>query len=260
MEKLVNVSINFFEKYIDSFKGLSEDQQVNFDIKREHSSRVAEIARWLTGKLKLEEEDERVAYLAGLYHDIGRFSQLVEYNTFLDSESVDHAERSVQVLKENDVLNEMDESLQELVYAAIQHHNKFELPKKLSDREMLHAKLLRDADKLDIFKVLTDYYSVRNQKPNHTLTWDLPKGTLVSPAVAKEILAGKLVSKKEVKSEIDVKIMQLSWVYDLNFRASYEYVIENRFLEKIYNTLSKNDVNIEIYRKVKVYTENKMLG
>ena len=260
MEKLVNVSINFFGDYIKSFKGLSEDQKVNFDIKREHSIRVAEVSRWLSGKLKLEEEDEQVAYLAGLYHDIGRFSQLVEFNTFLDSESVDHAERSVQVLKDNDALKEMDEDLQELVYSAVQHHNKFELPKKLSEQEMLHGKLLRDADKLDIFKVLTDYYSVRNQKPNHTLTWELPKGTLVSPAVAKEILAGKLVSKKEVKSEIDVKIMQLSWVYDLNFRASFDYLIENRFLEKIYNTLSKNDVNIEIYRKVKVYSENKMMG
>lgn len=259
MEDWVNISTSFFEKYIESFKDISEDQQKNFEIKKNHSLRVAENARWLALKLKRDAEGERIAFVSGLLHDIGRFKQLVDYNTFHDPKSVDHADFAVQILKDKGVLDSLDSDIRELIFTIIQLHNKFELPKKLSERELLYSQMLRDADKLDILKVLTDYYSNRNQAPNHTLTWELPKGSVVSKPVAKEILAGKLVSKNEVKSEIDVKIMQLSWIYDLNYRPSIEYMLEHRFLEKIYNTLSKTDTIIEIYRKVKVYAENKIL-
>ena len=107
---------------------------------------------------------------------------------------------------------------------------------------------------------LTEYYSTRNGSANHTLTWELKKGTVVSPSVAKEVLSGKLVSKKNILSEMDVKIMQLSWVYDLNFRPTVEYLVKKRYLESIYNSLPKNDLVIEIYRKIKVFTENKIMA
>ena len=249
----------FFESYVNSFIQLSPRQEENFTIKKEHSFRVADNAGRLSDIMHLNSDDRKVAYLSGLFHDIGRFEQLADYNTFNDVNSVDHAEHSVKVLKEKDVMNDLGSELQELVYFAIHYHNKLQLPKKRNDREMMHARLLRDADKLDILKVLTDYYSDKKRKPNHTLTWDLPANGLVSPAVAKQIFSGKLISKENVKNETDVKIMQLSWVYDLNFKSTIEFIFQNRFFEKIYNTLPKNDLIIEIYRKVKVYAENKLL-
>ena len=259
MEKTLNTSKEFFEKYTDSFNVLAADQQRNIEIKKQHSYRVAENAKWLALKLKQDAEGEKIAYTSGLLHDIGRFQQLADFNTFDDAKSLDHADFAIKLLKEKQVLEAADEEIRELIFTAISLHNKFQIPKKLSDRELLYINILRDADKLDILKVITDYYSNKNQKPNHTLTWELPKGTVVSKQVAKEILAGKQVSKQSVKTDIDVKIMQLSWIFDLNFRPSIEYVLENRFLEKIYNTLSKSDTIIEIYRKVKVYAENKIL-
>ena len=148
----------------------------------------------------------------------------------------------------------------ELVFAAILNHNKFKISDGLTGQELLHAKLVRDADKMDIFRVITEYYLKRSGKFNHMLIWELPKGTVVSPSVAKEVLAGKMVSKKNVASEIDVKIMQLSWVYDLNFRPTFEYLMKKRYLESVYNSLPKNDLVIEIYRKIKVYSENKIMS
>lgn len=260
MEDWVNFSNDFFNSYIESFKGLTGEQQKNFGIKKEHSLRVAEISEILADSLQLNEEDKKVAWLAAVFHDIGRFKQLVEYDTFDDAKSVDHAEYSVSILKEKDVVKQSGCSEDELVFKAIEFHNKLELPKKLTEREQLHTKLLRDADKLDILNVLTEYYLAKNTEPNHTLTWDLPKGTVVSTGVVKEIMAGRLVPKKEVVSEMDVKIMQLSWVYDINFRVSFDYLLKKRFLEKIYNTLPKNDLIIEVYRKVKVFAENKLMG
>jgi len=259
MEEWRRLAIDFFDAHIQSFNGLTDEQIRNFTIKREHSLRVADISEELAQSLELGNQDRRIAWLAGLYHDIGRFSQLMKYNTFNDANSSDHAEIAIEVLKQEEIFQKIECDEEELIYKAIRFHNKFELPKKLTERELLHSCLLRDADKLDIYKVLTDYYTDRNSTPNHTLTWELPKGADVSSAVSKEALAGKLVTKKEVVSEIDVKIMQLSWVYDINFKPTFEYLLQNRFLEKIYNTLPKKDLIIDIYRKVKVFAENKLL-
>lgn len=260
MEEWVKNLTSWYSSYCDSFKELTDEQKRNFNIKKEHSFRVADYSVQLAAKLELDDEEQKLAYFIGLFHDIGRYRQLIEFNTFHDAKSVDHAEYSVQILKEEGLLAKFEVKNEEVVLTAIFHHNKLKLPGKLSDHETMFAKLIRDADKMDILKVLTDYYSDRNAVPNHTLTWELPKGNSVSKAVSEEVLAGKLVSKVNVVSEVDVKIMQMSWVYDINFRPTFEFILKKRFLESIYNSLPKNDLVIEIHRKVKVFSENKMLA
>ncbi len=256
MENWVKKLDKWFNSYCDSFKELTDEQKRNFDIKRDHSTRVAGFSVQLADNLEFSFEEQKLAYFIGLFHDVGRFRQLVEFNTFNDAKSVDHASYSVGILNEEGVFEKFEIEDVDLVVIAIQNHNKLKLPEKLTAQELKLARVIRDADKIDILKVLTEYYSTRNAVANHTLTWELPKGSSVSKAVAKEILDGKLVSKKNVVSEIDVKVMQMSWVYDLNYRYSFEHLLKNRFLETIYNTLPKNDLVIEIYRMVKVYSEN----
>uniref|UniRef100_UPI0032171FEB HD domain-containing protein n=1 Tax=uncultured Draconibacterium sp. TaxID=1573823 RepID=UPI0032171FEB len=259
MEELVNFSKQKFESYCSTFQGLTEEQQDNFTIKKEHSYRVAETSIHLAERLKLDEKDKLLAFCIGLFHDIGRFRQLVDYNTFVDSKSVDHADYSIQVLKEGTFLDLLDDRQVELALFAIENHNKRSMPKGVSEREVLFAKLIRDADKLDILKVLTEYYLNPKIKANHTLTWEMPAGNTVSKDVLKEILKGSLVSKDKIKNQLDIKVMQLSWVYDFNFKPSFEIMMKNRFLDKIYNSMPKNDQVIEIYRTIKVYAENKFL-
>ena len=259
MKELIRLSTDWFNKYYETFTELSENHQRIFEIKKEHSLRVADIALLLSDKLEWADDDKKLTFLIGILHDIGRFSQMHEFNTFSDEKSVDHAERAITVIKESGLLETLNISNKEPVFAAILNHNKFKIQDGLTGQQLLHSKLIRDADKLDIYRVLADYYSKRNGDINHTLTWELQKGTVVSPAVAKEILSGKMVSKKNLVSEIDVKIMQLSWVYDLNFRPTFEYLLKHRYLENVYNSMPKNDLVIEIYRKIKVFTENKIM-
>jgi putative nucleotidyltransferase with HDIG domain len=259
MENWIEISTEWLNNYCASFKNLNEQQQLNFEIKREHSLRVARLALLISTKLQWDEEKRKTAYLAGILHDIGRFRQLEQYNTFDDKNSVDHAELGLQVLNENNPFEALNFDNKEPLLKAILNHNKFKMENGMSEEEMLFSKLLRDADKLDILKVLTDHYTNKNGKPNHTLTWNLPRGNSVSKEVAGDLLAGRLVAKENLVSEIDVKVMQLSWVYDLNFRQSFEILMNSRYLEIIYNSLPKNDMVIEIYRKIKVFAENKML-
>jgi putative nucleotidyltransferase with HDIG domain len=259
MKDWISVSTEWFNSYCNSFKELTDKQQLNFDIKREHSQRVANIALTISDRLQWTEDEQKIAFLVGLLHDIGRFRQLAEFDTFNDEKSIDHAELALEILKDVNLFDILKIGNKELVFTAILNHNKFKIMEGLSDKEFLHAKLIRDADKLDIYRVLTEYYSKRNGSANHTLTWEMKKGTVVSPDVAKEVLAGKMVTKKNVLSEMDIKILQLSWVYDLNYRPAFEYLMKNRYLENIYNSLPKNDLVIEIYRKIKVFTENRLM-
>jgi len=260
MEEKTGLAIKKFNDYIDSFTGLSEEQLTNFEIKKNHSLRVADLALLLAKNMELNETEAQLAFFIGLFHDIGRFRQLKEYNTFNDAKSVDHAELGIDVLQQGDFFNDLDEGQEELILLAIGQHNKLGLTKDMTDKERLFAKLIRDADKLDILRVITDYYSNPKATPNHTLTWEMPKGVSVSKDVLKQILKGALVAKESITNELDIKVMQLSWVYDLNYRPSFELMMEKRYLEKIYNSMPKNDTVIEIYRKVKVFVENKFIA
>jgi len=260
MTKFVNLAVDRFDSYYKSFAKLNPGQIQNLEIKYDHSIRVADLCDKLSAKLGWSEEERTIACITGLFHDIGRFKQLAEFNTFSDTKSVDHARYSAEVLEEQHFLNELDAHQKSTVLTAINLHNKRQLPNDLSADEMKIATLLRDADKLDILKVITDYYTKPNSTPNHTLTWELPAGSVVTPAIVKQVLAGQQVDKVLVKNQLDIKVMQLSWVFDLNFKPSFQLLIEKRFLEKIYGTMPKNDTVIQIYRTIKVYTENKMLS
>ncbi|WP_297092554.1 HD domain-containing protein [uncultured Draconibacterium sp.] len=260
MKDRVNLAREQFDSYVEAIEGFDEQQLQNIEIKRNHSYRVADLAVMLASKLGLNETEVYLSFLIGLYHDIGRFKQLKDYNTFSDAKSVDHAAFGIDVLKNGNFFNDLDEDQVNLIYLAIQQHNKLGLPKQLSDKQRLLAQIIRDADKLDILRVITDYYSNPKATPNHTLTWEMPKGNTVSPDVSKQILKGSLVSKEKVVNELDIKVMQLSWVYDLNYRPSFELMMERRYLEKIYNSMPKNDTVIEIFRKVKVFVENKFIA
>lgn len=260
MGELIQESINWFDRYCDSFGNLTTSQAINFEIKKEHSKRVAGMAKYLAEKMNWKIEDQQIAYLVGLFHDIGRFRQLVEYDTFNDVKSVDHAELGLEVLKSEGIEALVGEDVFKIIIPAVQNHNKLQITGVLSDNEMLHARLIRDADKLDILRVLSEYYNKHNTTVNHTLTWELPKGSVVSNEVAKEAMAGKLVSKKNVLSEVDVKIMQLTWAYDINFKSSFEMLSSSRYMESIYNTLPKSDQVIGIYRMIKVFIENRIFN
>lgn len=260
MKRHIDPSFAFIAAYVDSFSNLTESQVRNFAIKKDHLLRVAEIAEFISFELELNKSDASIAKLAALFHDIGRFLQLGEYNTFDDSKSGDHAGFSVEIIKKEGFLQKLgcDCDSEEVILSAIFAHNKFKIPENLNKKELLHAKILRDADKLDILEVLTCYYSQCNIKPNHALSWELPKADRVSENVESAVLSGKVVQKKYVFSDIDVKIMQLSWIYDLNFKCSIEYAFRKRFFEKIYDSLPKNDNIVDIYRKIKEFGENKI--
>ena len=135
----MNNELDFFNEFVNKFDLMIPQIMM----KKEHSCRVALNARLLANFLNLSEEDSNIAYISGLFHDLGRFVQYSTYKTFDDNKSIDHGDLSYEILKsigynKKEVLN------------AVKYHNKYEIPNNLDNRNKLFCKILRDADKFDI--------------------------------------------------------------------------------------------------------------
>ena len=249
---------SFFETYYHSFKGLDENQEKNFLIKKEHSYRVATLMESFASWMGMAEEFIALSYITGLLHDLGRFPQFIEYSTFNDDVSADHAALSAEVIN-NEGLNSLLEGESfEMVSSAIFLHNKYEVSKNLPQQTVTLAKLLRDADKLDILEVICTYYENRDREPNHTLTWEMPDSYKISDEVARAIGTKKQIPKAIIKNKLDIKVYQMSWIYDLNYKPAFCILASKRYIERIYDTLPKSEKIIEFYRGIKIYIENQV--
>ena len=93
--------------------------------------------------------------IIALLHDIARFPQAKEFGDYRDYKSIDHAELAVKMLFEDDLIKEFVKSRKydEIIKYAIKNHNKLTIEDDLKDNMLLHAKLIRDNDKLDNFRV-----------------------------------------------------------------------------------------------------------
>ena len=89
-------------------------------------------------------------------HDIGRFEQLKRYDTFEDRLSVNHAMLGLEILKENNFIRKFcsEEKYYDIIFSAIENHNKYKIDKTLEGEKLLQAKIIRDADKIDILNLL----------------------------------------------------------------------------------------------------------
>jgi len=130
-------------------------------LKVDHTFRVAALSDVITGSLGMNGYDKDLAWLLGMLHDIGRFEQVRRYGTFVDSVSVDHAEFGADLLfKENLIDSFPTETLSEewmrRLETAIRLHNKLKLPEDLDDLTRQFCDIIRDADKLDIFRVVSE--------------------------------------------------------------------------------------------------------
>ena len=105
--------------------------------------------------LGLDKENIELAKIIALLHDIGRFEQIKEFNEFSDK-NIEHAEFGVKVLfGEKFLISKFVENRKydNIINKSIYNHNKFKVEEGLSDIELMHCNIIRDADKIDNFRV-----------------------------------------------------------------------------------------------------------
>jgi HD superfamily phosphohydrolase YqeK len=225
-DKIQKKFIKYTEKY--------NLEDINLKRKQEHSIRVMKICIELANKLNLSEEEVELSALIGLLHDIARFEQYTKYGTFRDIESVDHGDYAIGILK-----NELRKYIEtnkydEIIKKAIKNHNKYKIEEGLNEKEELFAKLIRDADKIDIFYESAEIfwkgkeYIVEESKIGPEIVQQFENETQIKRGTRKN-------------SEINRIICVIAFIFDINFKPSFDIIKQNDYINRILDRYDMKD-------------------
>lgn len=230
----------WFGDYVAGFYGDDEYINANVKLKENHTRRTCEEMLYLAKELGLSGSRTRIAEAIALFHDIGRFEQFVKYRTYNDPRSVNHCLLGLEVLRRIKVLEDVDETERQLIEKAIEYHGLRELPPDLDGDCLLFSKLIRDADKIDVLYVVTDYYRQYAENPDgFKLELELPEVPEYSKKVIEELLLGRQIDYNDLRTMTDMRLCQLGWVYDVNFVPTLKRIKQRRFLEILVDFLPK---------------------
>ena len=232
----------WFDDYVAGFYGDDEFVNANIKLKEDHSKRTCEEMAYLAKQLGLEPNQKRLLEAIALLHDVGRFEQFVKYRTYNDPRSVNHCLLGLDVLNRTKLFEDLETDQRQLIEKAIEYHGRRELPKDLDGQCLLFCKLLRDADKLDILYVVTEYYVQYRDNPDEfELEVELPDEQGYSADVVEDILLGRRVEYSRLRTLNDMKLLQLGWVYDVNFVLTLKRIKQRRFLEMLVDFLPRTE-------------------
>ncbi|WP_321431261.1 HD domain-containing protein [uncultured Methanolobus sp.] len=240
-EEKFNDLKTWFEDYVRSFHSDDSFVRQNVILKENHSIRVCENAALIAASENMDHKEYYLAKAIALLHDVGRFEQISKYRTFKDSESENHAVLGVKILKAEKVLEKLPVTEQRIVLFSIVNHNRFRIKGNPDKKALFHAKLIRDADKLDIYKVLLDHHNKRDEQPNPALDMGLPDIPDYSSEIVGEILENKVAGISHVRTCNDMNLTRLAWLFDMSFRETFHLVRERRFIDKLIATLPQNE-------------------
>ena len=202
-----------------------------------HSTRVAAEMRMLSAELGWQDSNRNAAEALGLLHDIGRFSQFDEYNTFSDTASVDHGERGWNVIRQAEWLSQTPVTERHILLDGVRYHNRRIIPAGLPIESLRFVQAIRDADKLDIFRVVLDAVESDGFRDLPNMLPDIALERSVSPQILNEVTRQRSGSLHSVRTLGDFLVMQLAWVYDVNYAHTWRCIEERGILPRILNQL-----------------------
>lgn len=223
--------------------------------KYEHSLRVMNIARDIAISLKMSDDDVELATLCGLLHDFGRFEQVTKFSTFSDIESEDHAEIGVRLLFNERYIRKFisDDKFDDIICLSVKYHNKYEILSDLDERTKTFCKIVRDADKLDIYEIIIDDLA---SSPNQKLVEEPSMKVLESLNLAVQ------VHHIDVKNSTDEIIRNLEYIYDIYFEYSFKCLIDSNAIGRYISLINMSNHVKEIFdeqkSKINEYMTNKL--
>lgn len=244
--------INAFAEYVRNYDPSDEKIKLKID----HTYRVAGLCQRIAESLGLSEPDVDIAWLLGMLHDIGRFEQIRRFGTFNDVQSVDHAEFGADLLFKEGLIRKFAEGYYEecelarsgneeaeqiiknnehhnkdtgLLELAIRQHNKYRVKEDLTERQRMFCDILRDADKVDIFKVNADIPM--------EIIYDVTTEELKNGVITKEVLESfykkETVLKSVRRSAVDHIVGHISLLFELVYKESYRQAKEQGYVYKL---------------------------
>ena len=257
MRELLRRMHDWMSRYMKSFYSDDSEVQQGILIKEKHTGYVTANCIELAKFLKLSTHDTELAEIIGLFHDVGRFRQYSIYKTFNDADSEDHADLALKVIAELEFFKELAAPDYGVLTFAIQNHNKKTVEPCDDERKILFAKLIRDADKLDIYRVLEPFLAQANadKMPNFIKGKARPD---ISPDFVENFVTGEQADYRKIRTNGDRKIVRLMWLYDINFSWTMQKIVERGYIEKIVSNLPMDERVAEGVRRLKLHVDEKL--
>lgn len=205
------------------------------ELKRRHSARVGRCALRIAQDLGWEGWDRAAAEGGGWLHDVGRFPQFARFQTFQDHRSLDHGEAGWGLLDTEPFLDGWPPEERCRMASAVRYHNKRHIPDACPEEHLSLVRLVRDADKLDVFQVVQD--AIDEGRIGEILS-----GVSLDPAPSPEFLAElqrgtTSVAYRPVYSLTDFLLLQLLWIYDMNYPISFRLLSASGVLDRLLSRL-----------------------
>lgn len=204
-----------------------------------HTYKVVEVSDFLCEQMQLSQEDKNLASLIALLHDIGRFEQWMRYQSFADYKTIDHALFSSQLLFDEGLIREFidDPQYDQIIKDAIEQHNKYKIDSGFDERTLLFIHLIRDADKLDNFRVKEE------EKIENILYVSLDEVNQchISSEVYQQMYHQELVYAPYRKTHLDMWLSYIAFIYDLHFSVSLDYIRDNHWIDRSFDRLHPVD-------------------
>ena len=206
-----------------------------------HTYEVMKVSEQLCQHMHLPKEDQDLASLIALLHDIGRFEQWMRFQSFADYKTIDHALFSSELLFQQGLIREFidDDSYDSIIKSAIEQHNKYRINEGFDTRTLLFIHLIRDADKLDNFRVKEE------EKIEDILYASLEEVNqcLISDEIYDQIYHHQLVYAPTRKTKIDFWLSYIAFIFDLYFDVSLQYIKDHHWVERSFDRLSPVDLH-----------------
>ena len=234
-----------FNEYVKGYD--SSDEKIKLKIA--HTYRVSELCEKIAISLKMNNDDIDIAWLTGLLHDIGRFEQVKTYGTFNDFKSVDHAKLGAKILFNGGKIRDFisDTSEDDLIKKVIENHNAYKLPEDISKRCKTFSNILRDADKIDIFKVNTIV-------PTEEI-YNVTKEEVYTSQITEEVLENfrqkDTILRTLKKTAVDNIVGHISLLFGLVYDESVKIVEEQQYLDKMLEFKSENNVTNKQFEEIR---------
>lgn len=223
-----------FDQYVSDYN--ADDPKIRLKI--DHTYRVAALCERIGQSVPVGDTD--LIWLSGMLHDIGRFEQVRRYNTFVDAVSVEHAAFGADLLFREGLLDRFCSGLSEtelkILECSIRNHSAYRLSPGLTETEIEYCNVLRDADKIDIFRVNCD---TPLEKIYNVTTEEL-KNSPVSEEVKNCFLNRTAVLRKLKKTPIDYVVAHLCLVFELVYPISREIAREQGYVDRMLAFKSDN--------------------
>lgn len=222
---------HWFQDYADGFRETGGGLAPELELKKEHTRQVAENARELAGDLQWATGDIRLAEALGWLHDVGRFSQFAEFGHFHDAASLNHGFRGAEIVEAAGLLNPLASRDAQCLAEGIRHHNAKTIPEDLAPEIRPFLELIRDADKLDIYRIVTEGLKRNGFRELGEMLPHVDMNGGVTPRLLQDVRNRQSADAADVHSLADFLLLQANWIHTLNFAPARERVRKGRFLD-----------------------------